>query len=283
MHPNYHINDTFYENPPDDYKNKDLYDNFLEKYEEFKNQIVQNHLNGIPLTYYKFGDGDYYFLKKQSVGSAKPGKRALKKPYWLINHKEFVKQAKNNDYYLCEIFESNTKRFIEIFDRDFDFPAEFVYGSISNRWLLNEFSNDIGIIGAKEKVELIYELMQHGEYKDYLGLDEFKDYLTIPQKYACDNLKQTKKNLEKQLKNSSASIFLLGVGHVKSGLLSYLKTINNAIYLDIGSGVDALAGIVDIERPYFGNWKNFKLKNSIIYKNIDYLNYKGKGENIYLN
>ena len=39
------------------------------------------------LTYYKFGDGDYYFLRKEPRGSAKPGRRALKRPYFLINHK----------------------------------------------------------------------------------------------------------------------------------------------------------------------------------------------------
>ena len=73
------------------------------------------------------------------------------------------------------------------------------------------------------------------------------------------------------MKNSSSKLFLLGVGHVKSGLLSELKKIKNAVFLDIGVGIDALAGVINIKRPYFGLWNNFQIKNDSIYKEIDIL------------
>jgi len=52
-------------------------------------------------------------------------------------------------------------------------------------------------------------------------------------------------------------LFLVSVGHVKSGLLSELKLFRNAVFLDVGVGIDALAGIVNLSRPYFGDWQNF--------------------------
>ena len=283
MHKNYCISGTYYENPLDDYSQASLYPNFQEKYDEFKNLLINNTNNKIPTSFYKFGDGDFYFLKKQKIGSAKPGKRALRKPYWLIDHKVFIEESKKNDYYMCEIFTANRKKFETLFCRDIDFPAEYGYASIANKWLLNQFSGNIGVIGGKEKIELIFELMEYPEYQDYLGLDRFEDYLTIPQQYACDNLAKTTKNLQKQIDSSSAGIFLLGVGHVKSGLLSKLKRTNNAVFLDIGSGIDALAGIIDVARPYFGDWNNYKVKNTNFYSGIDYLKYEGKGKEITLN
>jgi hypothetical protein len=45
------------------------------------------------------------------------------------------------------------------------------------------------------------------------------------------------------------------------------------MYIDVGSGIDALAGMIDTRRPYFGNWQNFRLANDEIYENIDYLNF----------
>ena len=35
--------------------------------------------------------------------------------------------------------------------------------------------------------------------------------------------------------------------------------------------MDALAGVVNLTRPYFGNWTNFQLKNQRIYSEVDYL------------
>ena len=71
--------------------------------------------------------------------------------------------------------------------------------------------------------------------------------------------------------------FLMGIGHVKSGIVSQLNKYKNAIYLDVGSSIDALAGIIDIHRPYFGDWTNYKLKN-YDYSKIDFLKYKGQGK-----
>ena len=84
-----------------------------------------------------------------------------------------------------------------------------------------------------------------------------------------------------QLKNSNSDIFLLGIGHVKSGLLTTLKKYKKAVYLDVGSGIDAIAGIIEIGRPYFGDWVNFQTRK-YNYNVLDFLNYQGHGKHVIL-
>ena len=78
-----------------------------------------------------------------------------------------------------------------------------------------------------------------------------------------------KEQLEKA--NNETFIFLYGVGHVKSGLIHHLPKFKNAIYLDVGAGIDAIAGIIDPERPYAYGWNNYRMKN-YNYSGIDLLN-----------
>ena len=67
--------------------------------------------------------------------------------------------------------------------KQIDFPAEYNYGLISNKWLLKEFSGKIGLIGAGPKLKIIKKLLKNNEYKKYLGIDKFLDYISIPQKF----------------------------------------------------------------------------------------------------
>ena len=56
------------------------YENFQEDMDTFKDLLIGAVRNGNkPLTFYKFGDGDFYFLQGVPFGSASPGKRALSK------------------------------------------------------------------------------------------------------------------------------------------------------------------------------------------------------------
>ena len=268
----YSIPNTSYKQPPVEYDNSNLYPEFQNKLDRFKHDIKFSILNKNFETYYKFGDGDYYFLNKIPIGSAKPGKRALKKPYFKLNHKPFLDGYVQNDKYTCLITNDNLSKFKSMMNKMPDYPSEVIYGLLANKWLLKNISNKIGLIGAKPKIKLIKHLMEFDEYKEYLGLEKFTDYISIDQNFACDNLKKTKKSLKKQLQNGSSEIYLLGVGHVKSGILHELNNFKNATYLDIGVGVDALAGLINIYRPYFGNWQNYKISNkSKKYNKIDLL------------
>ena len=279
------INNTTYLDPPKEYNNFELYPNFQIKVEALKYQLKQNILQGKSETYFKFGDGDYYFLNKIPKGSAKPGKRALNKPYSKINHKPFLDGYLQNDNCTSLITYDNLSKFYKMFNEEPDYPSEIIYGLTANKWVINNTTSKIGLIGAREKLNIIKDLMEYEQYKDYLGIDKFTDYIAIDQNFACDNLEKTKKNVRKQIEKSTSDLFLIGVGHVKSGLICELKKYKKAIYLDIGVGIDALAGLVNIYRPYFGEWTNFQISSKKrVYQKIDILinNFGSLGEIKYL-
>lgn len=258
------------------------YPNFQKELEIFKDLLITLVNTQQSKTFYKYGDGDYHFLKKQEVGSATPGKRALSKRYDEINHDQFIEGSLKCDYYTCEIYPENRERFSQVISKKIDFPAEYGYGLIANKWITKTFSGNIGIIGADSKVNIIKNLMKYSEYQEYLGTKKFEDYVILPQKFACDDIDATERMVGEQLKGSKSKLFLMGMGHVKSGLIHRLKKYTDAVFLDVGSGIDALAGIIDIERPYFGDWTNYQINDPELYNNVDYLQYFGKGKTVLL-
>ena len=258
------------------------YPKFQEELEEFKHLLIELVYLNEPKTFYKFGDGDYYFLNKIPTGSATPGRRALSKSYDEINHDAFVKGAHECDYYTCEIYPENRVNFIDVIQRRIDYPAEFGYGLVANKWLLKTFAGQIGLIGAGLKLNIIKNLMEAPQYQEYLGLEKFEDYISLPQKFACDDLEATEEMIASQLIKSTSKIFLMGMGHVKSGLIHRLSKYRNAVFLDVGAAIDALAGIIDVDRPYAGDWTNYQIDDVQLYKGIDFLAYDGKGKHIVL-
>ena len=50
------------------------------------------------------------------------------------------------------------------------------------------------------------------------------------------------------------------------------KNYKNALFIDIGCGMSGLAGTVETDRPYFGNWINYRLKN-YDYSHVDPTNF----------
>lgn len=265
------------------FEREECYPQFREHLVGYKNLLVNLVENNESKTFYKFGDGDYWFLKGIPSGSARPGARALAKPYDQINHSEFVDGSKKCDYYTCEIYTHNRQFFREVIpDQEIHFPAEYGYALIANKWILKTFAGKIGLIGANTKMNLISNLMQAPQYQDYLGIEKFEDYISLPQKFACDDLEGTEKMVGEQLKNSSSKIFLMGMGHVKSGLIHRLKKYTDAVFLDVGASIDALAGIIDVGRPYFGDWINYQIDEYNLYENVDYLGYEKKGKHILL-
>ena len=265
------------------FSDKDSCPDFQEKLEFFKKLLIQQVKHNKSSTYYKYGDGDYYFLKKQGVGSATPGKRALSKNYDSIDHDKFVEGAQLCDYYTCEIYPENRQRFSEVIDKEIDFPAEFGYGLVANKWLFKKFAGEIGLIGADKKIDIIENIIEAPQYQEYLGLEKFEDYIRIPQQFACDDLEATEKMVGDQLSKSTSKIFLVGIGHVKSGLLHRLKKYTDAVFLDVGSSLDAIAGVIDVDRPYFGDWTNYQIDERGLYNGVDFLQYDSrKGKHITL-
>ncbi len=265
------------------FQREECYPSFQEDLIRFKNLLIELVDTSQSKTFYKFGDGDYWFLKKVSSGSATPGRRALSKSYGDINHQLFVDGSKECDYYTCEIYTHNREFFREVIPgKEIDFPAEYGYALIANKWILKTFAGKIGIIGADAKINVIQNLIEASQYQDYLGLEKFEDYISLPQRFACDDIDATEKMVGAQLEKSSAKIFLMGMGHVKSGLIHRLKKYSDAVFLDVGAAIDALAGIIDVGRPYFGDWTNYQINEPELYQQLDYLGYEQKGKHILL-
>jgi len=61
------------------------------------------------------------------------------------------------------------------------------------------------------------------------------------------------------------------------------KNAKPAVYIDVGAGIDGLAGMLDIKRPYAGDWTNFRVKN-YDYSEVHqtWSAYKGDGKHIVL-
>jgi len=265
------------------YNDPNMYPHFQRDLERFKNQLVLLVNQKANVTFYKFGDGDYYFLKQIEHGSAKPGVRALSKDYNEIDIKIFMEGVLKNDYIIGDIFPGRNTMFNELFPkRERDFPSDYGHALVANKWFFKTFKGKIGLIGAREKLQLIEQLMKYREYREYLGIDKFNDYIYIPQKFAADDILSLEKSIAEQLKNAKSKIFLLGIGHVKSALLHRFKKYKEAVYVDVGGAIDAIAGVMNIRRLHMAKWVNYQIKN-YDYSNIDYMNYQGWGRHIYLN
>lgn len=257
------------------YTDKKTEPKFPELLEQFQDEVQEVIRNKKPFSFYKFGDGDFYFLKGIPIGSAKPGNRAMSKPLTEEELNIFRTNSALCDRYMCEIPQENRSLFHEIFPgEEVDYPAEIVYGLIANKWLTSTFSGQIGVIGADAKIELLQLLMTYQEYQEYLGLNQFASYLKIPQKFACDNQLEVFTNLKNQILNSDCRVFLAGVGHIKSAILAPLAKETGSVIIDIGSGIDALSGVISNHRPYFAKWTNFQVTKQFDYSKIDYLQYR---------
>jgi hypothetical protein len=137
-----------------------------------------------------------------------------------------------------------------------DFPFDIIYGLVANKWIFKTFKNRIGLIGSSKLIPIIEEKMKDEKYQEYLGVDYFTDYISVEAPMTL-TVKGLEKNLRSDLKKSKGDVFLIGMGCGKVRVFHLLKEMKNAVYIDIGHGIDALAGKCDNTRPYFGSWKNF--------------------------
>ena len=277
MHNNYKIQGAIHntDNSKSYLNDPNYFTQFQEGLIIFKELVIKLVENNESKSFVHFGDGDYFFLKKMAIGSATPGKRALSIPYNRFDIMPFKHGWMKADYHCVEYLELDMRQKLnELYPNQITIPTEYLYGLTMNRWFFKQFKGKIGLIGAGTKLNVIKELMKYKEYQEYLDLDNFNDYIEIPERFACDNIQNTIELVKIQLEkaNPETRVYLYGVGHVKSALIHHLPKFKSAIYLDIGGGIDAIAGLIDPDRPYAGSWINHRMKN-YDYNNIDLLNY----------
>ena len=275
----YEIKGTKHLDPSKTYISDDLYPDFQEKLAEFKSLLLKSAVSEFKVSSFRLGDGDYFFYKKIPTGVAKPGNYGYKNKKFLKNNEKFVKDIKKFNIFQSLINGEHPKRFFDFFEREMDYPVEFTYGLVANKWLIQIPNIKIGLIGASSKIKLIQELIQYKEYQEYLGVEKFEHYIPVPQNFLVDKAEKTLKKIIKEVDKNGKNVnmYIYGLGYGKSYIVPKLmEKYKNLTFIDAGVSIDALAGVVNIERPYFGLWKNFQIKNKPkLYKEVDFLFRKG--------
>lgn len=261
-----------------EYCDPNFYPEFQIKIEWFKNQLLKHFEDKKGLVVLRVYDGEFHFLKQSVVGNGP------RRHYTKQLTPEFIKPFKQGCYKVdlisVQLNINQLRIYRSIFpDRQIDFPMDIIYGLTANRWLLKTFKNKIGLIGGSEKLNLIKILMQYEEYRNYVDNDYFLDYIEVPERFSCDNTEELIENIGKKLKQSSACVFLFGIGISKMAISWKFKYYKEAIFIDIGCGISALAGTCGIDRPYFGSWINYRLKN-YDYSKVDPMDFNETNGNV---
>lgn len=148
------------------------------------------------------------------------------------------------------------------YDRPF-FPLHAVYALVATRRIFQIVPGArIGLIGPEKKLRLVAALLEREEYRDYLGLAGFHSYVSVPETGASNRPERLAEDLRQRIEREPCDLFLYGMGIAKIVVVSQLRESTSATYVDIGCGLDALAGIVPLDREYFGGWQNYRLAGS---------------------
>ena len=137
------------------------------------------------------------------------------------------------------------------------------------------FPSEIMLVGGDYKIEVIKKLSKFEEYRNYIGIKKFNSYVGVPQIGASDDEETILKNIKLTCLKNNPKIILLGIGSSKLFIIPRIKEFSNAVVIDVGAGIDALAGIISQDRPYFADWTNF-LSSQISYEGIDYMDKTNK-------
>jgi hypothetical protein len=242
----------------EEYCDPSYWPTFQEDYQRLQ-VLLQAHVElGMPAVILRIFDGEFLFLDGRSAGNIP--RRHLSRPIDRVDRGRFREGFLKADFVATQLYRHEMSRYQRLFpERPVDFPMELIYGLVANRWILRRFRNRIGLIGGRGKIALIRELMSHREYRDYLGIDRFTDYVEVPERFCCDDVEGLEDLIGKQLERATGSLFLFGIGISKLAVAHTFKHYRPAVYLDIGCGMSALAGTVGIDRPYFGLWTNFRI------------------------
>lgn len=260
-----------------------LIDRPLQKYcDELWDTIVNKIAKKESYAVMRVGDGEANFLNGVVRGNTATRHFTTGKQPGGDYLEQFKKGLLLCDSIHIEMYKSGGRSFRGIYGGDIfsPIPLECIYALMANGKILKS-KYKIGIIGADNKIEIIKKLLQHEEYCSYIGRDTFEDYITIPERGSSNNVNELFENIVGQL-NPSIDIYLVGIGVAKMAILGKLKEQSNTVFIDVGCGISALAGLVSNDRPYFADWVNFRLKD-FDYSKIDVMDAEmGKGGIVYV-
>lgn len=243
-----------------EYNNPDTWPTFQLDWVKLKTDILHCVKENISRLYLRIFDGELWFLQGQKVGNI--DRRHCSKELTPEFLKPFYDGFLKADVVSIQLYEFEWNVYNKLFpQRKIDLPMELIYCLVSTRWIFTQFPNDIALIGGAGKMRTIKELMKYERYRNYLGVENFVDYISVPERHACDHTEAIFDSIKDQVAASKAKIFLFGIGIAKLAIAHRFKEISSAVFIDVGCGISAMCGTTSIERPYFGAWTNFRLRD----------------------
>jgi hypothetical protein len=251
---------------------------FQEYYNNIFNEIEDSLKNNRPFSVIRSGDGEAYFLQEKYIGNIV--KRHLTVKDINIDTEIWIKKYLRNDIITYDANLSLRRLWTPIVGKDVIkdyYPLHVVYALIANRDIFSILKDKkIGLIGSIKKLNIISELMNHKQYRDYTKISEIQSYIGIPDVGACNYPDKILNDILKKSAKNPCDIYFVAAGISKIYFMSELRDKLNCIVIDIGSGMDALAGIIPKDRHCFGKWVNYKIQKNAIESGFDKLSTHNK-------
>lgn len=230
--------------------------------------IVDKVKSKTPYTIIRASDGEAFFLNKQLKGNGPT--RHFTADEALTDEKiaPFREGFLKCDSRHIEMYRNLQSKFQKIYGRNVfsKIPFECLYALIANRKLL-KLPYRIGLIGADNKMEIIRRMMEFPQYQEYVGRNAFQDYISVPERGTSNDPEGLLKQIQSNLK-PDIDIYLVGIGIAKLAVMHRFTEASNAVFIDVGAGISALAGCVSDGRPYYADWINYRLAD-FDYSKID--------------
>lgn len=244
-----------------EYNTPTTWPSFQEDWISLKEGIIRDAAEHNGKLFLRIFDGEFWFLMGRKVGNI--GTRHCSRELTPNFLKPFYEGFLKADIVSTQLYREEMDKYTFLYpQRRFDIPMELIYCLVSTRWIFQQFPDSISLIGGNGKMRTIQELMKYDKYREYLGVINFCDYISVPERFACDNVDLVIESITDIIRDSRSKIFLFGIGISKLAIAYKFKEIRpDAIFIDVGCGISALAGTTSVERPYFGSWINYRIRN----------------------
>ena len=244
-----------------------------EYYEEFIKKLDNSLVRKTPMSIVRLGDGEAYFLRGRLIGN-------VRRRHYTSDVPITDQLPKWHDYYHRHDFRLYDINWIlrrlwlpiegKKIKKDY-FPLTVVYAAVANRDLFQLIrGRSVGVIGPRTKIDILKRLCRSEEYMSYLKLKKIDQFITVSEKGLCDHPEETAADIVRQMNGHYCDIYLYGMGIAKLVIVPQIRDITRRVFLDIGSGLDAMAGIISRDKPSFGNWTNYVIKD-FPYETVDIL------------
>lgn len=241
-----------------EYNNVDTWPSFFQDVFQLKRQILDAIQRCKPLHILRLHDGEFHFLNRKPIGNIPL--RHCSKDLTSLNMFEFIQGVQKADIVctLLPFLNDYQQKVQTITERKIDMPSEIIYALTASKWFL-ELSQTFTtvLIGDGQKLDIINQMKQFKQYNNTYNFQIFK-YIHVPSRFTCDSPQQIIHNILSELPDTF-DICLYGLGIGKLAIMHRVMEQKPGVYIDIGCGISALAGLVDVNRPYFGSWVNYAL------------------------